>query len=82
MRERTRSREREQQPQRRAAAGERDAFCKHLADETPASCAERRLTELPKSAPDSPVTTIAIECDGEPMQDTDYVRKNRERDKA
>jgi len=40
------------------------------------------LTGLPKSAPDSPVTTIAIECDGEPVQDTDYVRKNRPRGKA
>jgi alpha-L-fucosidase len=40
------------------------------------------LTGLPKTAPDSPVTTIAIECDGEPVQDTDYVRKNRVRGKA
>ena len=36
-------------------------------------------TGLPKLAPDSPVTTIAIECDGLPNQDTDYVRKQRPR---
>jgi len=30
-------------------------------------------------APDSPVTTIALECDGEPRQDTEYVRKNKPR---
>ncbi|WP_103935230.1 alpha-L-fucosidase [Bryocella elongata] len=35
------------------------------------------LTGLPMDAPDTPVTTIAIECDGEPTQDTDFVRKNR-----
>jgi len=29
------------------------------------------------SAPDSPVTTIALECDGEPGQDIDYVRINK-----
>jgi len=34
---------------------------------------------LPQAAPDSPVTTIAIECDGVPMQDTDYIRKERPR---
>jgi alpha-L-fucosidase len=41
-----------------------------------------RLTGLPEKAPDDPVTTIAIECDGEPRQDTDYVRKERPRQKA
>jgi len=38
-----------------------------------------RFVGLPKNAPDSPVTTIAAECDGEPKQDTDNVRKTRER---
>ncbi len=41
-----------------------------------------RFTGLPEKAPDDPVTTIAIECDGEPHQDTDYVRKERPRNKA
>jgi len=30
-------------------------------------------------APDTPVTTIVIECDGEPRQDTDFVRKQKPR---
>ena len=30
-------------------------------------------------APDDPVTTIAVDCDGEPRQDTDFVRKERPR---
>jgi alpha-L-fucosidase len=38
-----------------------------------------RFTGLPEKAPDDPVTTIAIQCDGEPHQDTDYVRKQRPR---
>ncbi|HWB86116.1 MAG TPA: alpha-L-fucosidase [Bryobacteraceae bacterium] len=38
-----------------------------------------RLLNLPEKAPDQPVTTFAIECDGEPNQDTDFVRKNRPR---
>ena len=29
------------------------------------------LLGLPMDAPDAPMTTIAIECDGEPMQDTE-----------
>jgi alpha-L-fucosidase len=37
------------------------------------------LTGLPAAPPDSPVTTIAIECDGEPHQDTDAVRINKPR---
>lgn len=41
-----------------------------------------RMTGLPEKAPDDPVTTIAIECDGEPRQDTDYVRKERPRNKV
>jgi alpha-L-fucosidase len=38
-----------------------------------------RFTGLPASAPDDPVTTIAIECDSEPVQDTMMVRKERPR---
>ncbi len=41
-----------------------------------------RFTGLPEKAPDDPVTTIAIECEGEPKQDTDWVRKERPRLKA
>jgi alpha-L-fucosidase len=37
------------------------------------------LTGLPMDAPDGPVTTIALECDGEPHQDTDFVRINKPR---
>ena len=43
---------------------------------------QTKLMGLPQSAPDSPVTTLAVECESEPVQDTDFVRKNRERDKA
>ncbi len=38
-----------------------------------------RFMGLPAQAPDDPVTTLAIECDGEPRQDTDFVRKERPR---
>ncbi len=38
-----------------------------------------RFTNLPKNAPDSPVTTIAIECASEPIQDTHWVRTDRPR---
>ena len=38
-----------------------------------------RFMGLPANAPDDPVTTIAIECDEEPRQDTDFVRKERPR---
>ena len=38
-----------------------------------------RFTGLPVEAPDYPVTTIAIECESEPRQDTDFVRKNKPR---
>jgi alpha-L-fucosidase len=38
-----------------------------------------RVLDLPVKAPDFPVTTIALECDSEPTQDTDYVRKNKPR---
>lgn len=37
------------------------------------------FTGLPREAPDFPVTTIAIECDGEPHQDNIYVRINKPR---
>jgi alpha-L-fucosidase len=38
-----------------------------------------RFTDLPAEAPDYPITTLAIECESEPTQDTDFVRKNRPR---
>ena len=38
-----------------------------------------RFTGLPQAAPDSPVTTIVIECESEPVQDTMMVRKERPR---
>lgn len=41
---------------------------------------QTKLTGLPERAPDSPVTTIALECEGEPVQDTIFVRKNKPRD--
>jgi len=37
------------------------------------------MTGLPEKAPDDPVTTIAIECDGEPHQDTGMIRRDRPR---
>jgi alpha-L-fucosidase len=38
-----------------------------------------RFTGLPATAPDSPVTTIVIECEGEPLQEPLFVRKERPR---
>jgi alpha-L-fucosidase len=38
-----------------------------------------RMTGLPEKAPDDPVTVIAIECDGEPHQDTRMIRTDRPR---
>ena len=38
-----------------------------------------RLTGLPDEAPDQPATTLAIECEAEPVQDTEFVRKQRVR---
>ena len=38
-----------------------------------------RFIDLPTEAPDYPITTIAIECESEPRQDTDFVRKNKPR---
>jgi alpha-L-fucosidase len=37
------------------------------------------LTGLPARAPDAPVTTLVLECDDVPVQDTDYVRINKPR---
>jgi alpha-L-fucosidase len=37
------------------------------------------ITGLPETAPDAPVTTLMIECDGAPAQDTDNVRINKPR---
>ena len=39
-----------------------------------------KLTGLPREAPDHPVTTIALECESEPIQDTLFVRRNKPRD--
>ena len=41
---------------------------------------QTKFTGLPENAPDYPITTIAIECDSEPLQDTDFVRINKPRD--
>ncbi len=38
-----------------------------------------QITGLPDAAPDAPVTTIAIECDGVPVQDVIAVRNNKPR---
>ena len=38
-----------------------------------------RFTGLPTAAPDDPITTIAIECDSEPVQDAIFVRRERPR---
>ncbi|MEO6982070.1 MAG: alpha-L-fucosidase [Edaphobacter sp.] len=37
------------------------------------------LIGLPAHDPDSPVTTIALECESEPKQDTEFVRKEKPR---
>ena len=41
-----------------------------------------RLHGLPAQAPDQPVTTLAIECAGEPKQDTNSVRRERKRERV
>jgi alpha-L-fucosidase len=41
-----------------------------------------RFTGLPQTAPDDPVTVIAAECDAEPVQSTDMIRKERPRTKV
>jgi alpha-L-fucosidase len=38
-----------------------------------------RFVGLPAKAPDSPCTTIAVECDGEPKQDSMFVRRQKPR---
>jgi alpha-L-fucosidase len=38
-----------------------------------------RFRGLPADPPDLPLTTIAIECEGEPVQNTEFVRKQRPR---
>jgi len=39
-----------------------------------------RLVGLPAEAPDHPVTTLALECESEPMQDSIFVRKEKPRE--
>jgi alpha-L-fucosidase len=39
-----------------------------------------QLTGLPKEAPDHPVTTIALECESEPVRDHEFVRRERPRE--
>jgi len=38
-----------------------------------------RFLNLPANAPDNPVTTIAVECESEPKQDNEFVRRERDR---
>jgi alpha-L-fucosidase len=38
-----------------------------------------RFSGLPVDAPDQPVTTLEIECEGEPVQNTEFVRRERSR---
>ena len=38
-----------------------------------------RFTGLPAAAPDTPITTLAIQCDGEPRQDMEKIRIERPR---
>ncbi len=41
-----------------------------------------RLTGLPAEAPDSPVTVLEIECESEPLQDVEMVRRQSPRKEA
>ncbi|HEX4021684.1 MAG TPA: alpha-L-fucosidase [Acidobacteriaceae bacterium] len=41
---------------------------------------QTKLTGLPQDAPDYPVTTLAIECESEPTQDTIFVRNEMPRE--
>jgi alpha-L-fucosidase len=41
---------------------------------------QTKFVGLTEKAPDYPVTTIAIECESEPTQNTDFVRINKPRD--
>ncbi len=38
-----------------------------------------QFTGLPEKAPEEPVMTIEVECDGEPPKDTEWVRRERPR---
>ncbi len=38
-----------------------------------------QFTGLPATAPDKPVTVLAVECESEPLQDMQNIRKNRPR---
>ena len=38
-----------------------------------------RFVGLPERAPDSLITTIAVECDGDPRQDNIFVRRQKPR---
>jgi alpha-L-fucosidase len=40
---------------------------------------QTKIVDLPLDAPDHPVTTLAIECDGEPKQDNIWVREEKPR---
>jgi len=39
-----------------------------------------RFTGLPAAPPDDPVSTLAVECDSEPAQNTDMVRREKKRE--
>ncbi len=41
-----------------------------------------RFTGLPEKAPDDPVTVIVAECDSEPVQNLDRVRRGRPRNQV
>jgi alpha-L-fucosidase len=41
---------------------------------------QAKFTGLPQKAPDDLATVLEIECDGEPIQDTLWVREDRPRD--
>jgi hypothetical protein len=41
-----------------------------------------RIMGLPATAPDDLATVLALECDGEPVIDHEYVRKMRKRPEA
>ncbi len=41
-----------------------------------------RFTGLPQAAPDEPVTVIVAECEAEPVQNMDHVRRDRPRDRV
>ncbi len=41
-----------------------------------------RFTGLPQAAPDEPATVIVAECEAEPVQNMDHVRRDRPRDRV